>query len=123
MKDEIRGSKHEWCHGKENNRGDERTAEDNMMLLQLSTKSKQTLAISCMLKGPFTSRARAIAATMEVILARVSELRSCGGVTSVASPECTPAFSTCSLTAMQTSAPSAATASTSISCRVKECVE
>lgn len=56
-----------------------------------------------------------MAAQMEVILARVSELRSCGGVTSVASPEWTPAFSTCSLTAMHTSSPSAATASTSIS--------
>ena len=40
---------------------------------------------------------------------------SCGGSTMVASPECTPAFSTCSDTAMASTSPSQATASTSIS--------
>jgi hypothetical protein len=39
----------------------------------------------------------------------------CGGSTSVASPECTPAFSTCSDTAETITSPSEATASNSSS--------
>ena len=85
----------------------------------LRTTWVHTLAMSCRLNGPVTSRAWPMAQQMTRILARVSSFRSWGGVTSVASPEWTPAFSTCSDTAIQMTSPSAATASTSISCRVQ----
>ena len=117
------------------------------------TFNSLSLAISCMLKGPDTPRARPIFRVISLIFSKVSSLMSLshigkcdhivsryhlallhkskpvnriyitfnqkcnylGGVTRVASPEWTPAFSTCSDTAMQTTSPPAATASTSIS--------
>ena len=74
-----------------------------------------TLAINCMLKGPVTINAWPISKQILRIFLSVSSFRSCGGRTIVASPECTPAFSTCSEMAMITTSPSQATASTSIS--------
>lgn len=74
-----------------------------------------TLAISCILKGPVTIKACPMSKQILRIFLSVSSFRSCGGRTMVASPECTPAFSTCSETAMTTTSPSQATASTSIS--------
>ena len=78
--------------------------------------------MSCMLKGPDTSNDIAIARQMVWILINVSVLRSWGGVTKVASPEWTPAFSTCSDTAMHSNSPSCATASTSISCSITKII-
>lgn len=75
-----------------------------------------TFAMSCILKGPLTSRALPMEQQITFIFANVSSFKSCGGVTRVASPEWTPAFSTCSQTAIQITSPSEATASTSISC-------
>ena len=86
-------------------------------MMCMGSKFLLTLAMSCMLKGPDTSRARPIAQQMSLIFCSVSSLRSWGGVTSEASPECTPAFSTCSDTAIHSTSPSDATASTSISYR------
>ena len=91
---------------------------DNISVIHLG--GWLTLAMSWRLKGPVTARARPMAQQMALILASVSSFRSWGGVTSVASPECTPAFSTCSDTAMHTTSPSLATASTSISCAWKK---
>merc|ERR1719354_30176 len=83
--------------------------------LHSMTLSSLSLAISCMFMGPETIKALAIALVIWRIFVKVSALISLGGVTSVASPECTPAFSTCSQTAIQTISPLQATASTSIS--------
>lgn len=76
-----------------------------------------TLAISCMLKGPDILSASATKKQTFLIFIRVSWLICRGGQTSVASPEWTPANSTCSETAKLSTSPSQATASTSISCK------
>lgn len=78
-----------------------------------------TLAMSCRLKGPVTCSSWPMAWTISLICSVVFWLMSWGGVTSVASPEWTPAFSTCSDTAIAITTPSHATASTSISCNTK----
>ena len=57
---------------------------------------KQTLAINCKLNGPDICNALATEKQIPWIFSIVLSLRSCGGVTKVASPEWTPAFSTCS---------------------------
>ena len=70
----------------------------------------------CMLNGPEISKAFATFSAMtlrRLISVSASEK---GGKTRVASPEWTPAFSTCSETACTRSLPLYATASTSISC-------
>ncbi len=88
----------------------------NALILAKKNKiMKITLAMSCRLKGPVTWSSRPIAWTIILMRSMVFWLMSWGGVTSVASPECTPAFSTCSDTAMAMTTPSQATASTSIS--------
>lgn len=79
-----------------------------------------TLAMSCRLNGPVTCSSCPMACTIILMVSIVFWLRSCGGVTRVASPEWTPAFSTCSDTAMAITTPSQATASTSISCRSRK---
>ena len=82
----------------------------------ISLKLKHfTLAMSCILNGPEIFNASAIRIETCLSLARVSSLICLGGQTRVASPECTPANSTCSDTAMLSTSPSAATASISIS--------
>ena len=72
-------------------------------------------ARNCMLNGPVIFSADATSRAIFLILRIVSMYRRCGGSTSVASPECTPAFSTCSEMAHRTISPSSATASTSTS--------
>ena len=68
---------------------------------------------NCVLKGPVISSAFAMRAPMAFTRSIASRGRFLGGSTSVASPECTPAFSMCSLTACATIFPSFATASSS----------
>mmetsp|Transcript_68195 Transcript_68195/g.162794 ORF Transcript_68195/g.162794 Transcript_68195/m.162794 type:complete len:236 (+) Transcript_68195:2966-3673(+) len=79
------------------------------------TLSSSFFAISCMLKGPEMKSAWATAVMMSRTPSRVASVRSWAGETMVASPECTPAFSTCSEITHATTLPSFATASTSIS--------
>lgn len=78
-----------------------------------------TFAISWILNGPLILKASPIFTTIRVISLIVASFKSWGGVTKVASPEWTPAFSTCSLIAIHSTRPSAATASTSISWKKK----
>ncbi|KAH3675308.1 hypothetical protein OGATHE_001648 [Ogataea polymorpha] len=73
------------------------------------------LAMNWMLNGPVTSRAFPILDVASTMRLTVSLSRSCGGTINVASPEWTPAFSTCSATTCMISFPSLATASISIS--------
>ena len=81
----------------------------SMTLISLS------LAMNCMLKGPDTCSCLAILRAAASILRTVTWSRSCAGRMSVASPECTPAFSTCSEMASAMISPSCATASRSTS--------
>ena len=74
-----------------------------------------SLARNCMLNGPEILSALAIFLEIFLILLMVSMYNFCGGKTMVASPEWTPANSTCSEMAYATISPLAATASTSIS--------
>eukprot|EP00732_Lithocolla_globosa_P000992 Lithocolla_globosa_v1_NODE_410_length_4127_cov_7.757859.p3 type:complete len:104 gc:universal NODE_410_length_4127_cov_7.757859:1156-845(-) len=72
-------------------------------------------AMNWMLNGPVTLSASAIMLPAASIFPTVCGARSWGGSTSVASPECTPAFSTCSEITCRTTLPWTATASYSIS--------
>ena len=72
-------------------------------------------AMYWMLKGPVISSAFAILLEIDFICRIVSKYVRCGGSTSVASPEWTPAFSTCSDMADTRISPRFATPSNSIS--------
>jgi hypothetical protein len=71
---------------------------------------------NCRLKGPAIRSARARVRPISLTCRTRCCSRSSAGNTRVASPEWTPAFSTCSDTAHTTRSPSLATASSSISC-------
>mmetsp|Transcript_32053 Transcript_32053/g.83929 ORF Transcript_32053/g.83929 Transcript_32053/m.83929 type:complete len:220 (-) Transcript_32053:313-972(-) len=94
---------------------DEKGKERDARRLHSITLTAPSLAMSCMLKGPVTSRALAILCVISSICLSASAAIVCGGRISVASPECTPAFSTCSEMVCSSTRPSCATASTSIS--------
>ena len=68
-----------------------------------------------MLQGPVTRSSFAISRAIRFALPRMGTVMSTGGSTSVASPLCTPASSTCSVIAQSTTSPSRATRSSSIS--------
>ena len=74
-----------------------------------------SLARNWILKGPLMRRAPAIFLAIFLIRLAVSTYSFCGGNCMVASPECTPAYSTCSEIAYARTSPSSATASNSIS--------
>mmetsp|Transcript_26071 Transcript_26071/g.70513 ORF Transcript_26071/g.70513 Transcript_26071/m.70513 type:complete len:225 (+) Transcript_26071:583-1257(+) len=77
--------------------------------------TEPSLTMSCMLKGPVMSRAAQIFSATTSICSSSSDVSVRGGSIRVASPECTPAFSTCSMTARARSLPPWPTPSTSIS--------
>ena len=85
-----------------------------LRLASFSSPSAGFLMI-CILKGPEILKALATFWAMTFNLARSFGSNENGGRTKVASPEWTPAFSTCSETAWINSFPSWATASISIS--------
>mmetsp|Transcript_8537 Transcript_8537/g.29102 ORF Transcript_8537/g.29102 Transcript_8537/m.29102 type:complete len:217 (+) Transcript_8537:841-1491(+) len=90
-------------------------ADRDARTLHSITDTSPFLTMSCMLKGPVIWREAHTLAATSSILASSASVRLWGGSMSVASPECTPAFSTCSMTARRSSLPSLPTPSTSIS--------
>ena len=98
-------------------KGKERLARRlHSITLRSTVPSGFTLRMICMLYGPLISNARASFWAISLSRARSSSPSEKGGSTSVASPECTPAFSTCSETAWRSISPLYETASMSISC-------
>mmetsp|Transcript_2994 Transcript_2994/g.6274 ORF Transcript_2994/g.6274 Transcript_2994/m.6274 type:complete len:208 (-) Transcript_2994:1868-2491(-) len=94
---------------------EEKGHEREARRLHSMTLMAPSLAMSCMLKGPVIWSASASLCVIFSTPATVSAESVCGGSMSVASPECTPAFSTCSEIALMRTLPLCATASTSIS--------
>mmetsp|Transcript_10101 Transcript_10101/g.29762 ORF Transcript_10101/g.29762 Transcript_10101/m.29762 type:complete len:225 (-) Transcript_10101:1935-2609(-) len=90
-------------------------ADRDARTLHSITDTWPSLTMSCMLKGPVISSAPQTVRATSSILASSAGVRPWGGSMSVASPECTPAFSTCSMTARARSLPLSPTPSTSIS--------
>mmetsp|Transcript_57718 Transcript_57718/g.132522 ORF Transcript_57718/g.132522 Transcript_57718/m.132522 type:complete len:224 (-) Transcript_57718:3598-4269(-) len=94
---------------------DEKGHDREARRLHSMTLIAPSLAISCMLKGPVICSASASLCVVASTSAISSAESVCGGSINVASPECTPAFSTCSEMALTSTLPFCATASTSIS--------
>ena len=79
------------------------------------TMSLLSFARNWILKGPVILSARTIRFVMSRARRTVSKYVRWGGKTTVASPECVPAFSTCSVMAYKANSPLIATPSISIS--------
>mmetsp|Transcript_179 Transcript_179/g.289 ORF Transcript_179/g.289 Transcript_179/m.289 type:complete len:216 (-) Transcript_179:493-1140(-) len=94
---------------------EEKGKEREARRLHSMTLTAPSLAMSCMLNGPLTCSAAAILCVIASTSFTSASVSVCGGSMSVASPECTPAFSTCSETVCISRRPPCATASTSIS--------
>ena len=89
--------------------------EREALRLHSMTLTSRPLARNCMLNGPEMFSSLAMARLIFFICLTVAKLICCAGNTMVASPECTPAYSTCSEMAYSTTSPFCATASNSIS--------
>eukprot|EP00967_Tisochrysis_lutea_P103562 scaffold156435_cov24-Tisochrysis_lutea.AAC.1 len=91
---------------------DENGHEREARRLHSITLTSPSLAMSCMLKGPVIFSAAASFSVISSTFLMSASSSVWGGSMSDASPECTPAFSTCSEIALSSTLPSLATAST-----------